>query len=112
MNKSLQSHLDRIRDDIEDAVHDGSVSGAPFARFTENARVAFAGIETLVELLQVDDVKRSGCDEREIAETLRPNEVYSLMSLVRVVSKIMADQAEDMADWAEKRMKERGGRHE
>lgn len=112
MNKPLDSWLERIDRGIEDAVHGGQVSGAPFARFTEDARTVFTGIETVLALLQVDDVKRTGGDEQEIKETLGPDEVYSLMSLARVASKVMAHEAEDLADWADKRMSERGKSHE
>lgn len=108
MNKPLHSCLDRISADIEEAVINGGVCGAPFVRFTEDARAVFAGIETVIALLQVDDVKRSEGDEREVEETLRPNEVHSLLSLARVVSKVMAEQAEGLADWAEERLAEQG----
>ncbi|TAN26043.1 MAG: hypothetical protein EPN31_14075 [Castellaniella sp.] len=100
MNKSLQACLTRISDSALKAVSDGRVHGRPFAEFTEEAQVIFGGIQTIIELVQVNGLRQD--DDN----AMTPSEVESLVSLVRAMSGVMACRADHLADWANERVGE------
>ncbi|NYT67701.1 hypothetical protein [Pusillimonas noertemannii] len=106
MDKHLQECLEHIAKPIERAVMDGRVSGAPFVDFTNQASMVFSGVETIVELLQIDTL-REGYEEEE-HRRLSARQKGALLELIRSVSRTMTFRVSDIADWADQRMKEKG----
>ncbi|MFV9474684.1 hypothetical protein ACM5Q9_09720 [Advenella sp. RU8] len=102
MDKSLKDCIPILRDDVLRAASHGRMNALPFAKFTNQAGTIFNGFGVLIELLQVDQLKKSN----GAVDTLTGYETDALLSMMRETCCIMYDSAEEVAEWAEKRLAE------
>lgn len=98
MDKALLGVLPVIDKEIQAAVRDGKVSGGPFVDYTNNAAAIFYGFRVIAELLHIDELRRDYEDEHE--RLMTGNQKGGLLELIRATSDVMAQDAEQIRDWA------------
>lgn len=100
MSKRLKELLPILSDDVLRATSLGGLNGFQFAKFTNQAGAIFCGFNVLVELLQVNQLKKNeGADD-----TLTEFESDAILSMMREISQVMYDNTEEISEWADKRL--------
>lgn len=104
MHKGIRSTWSCITDEMIEAVSHEKLNGRPFAVHTALSAPGHAGIAVILELIQAN---RSALDNDE-TPFLDEYQECVLLTLIRVVSSLMQDNAENISSWAAGRYKEAG----
>lgn len=104
MDKHLKECLSRLDSNVQSAVDRGRVNGRPFVELANHTGAVFCGFEVLLEIIQTDRMKESHGDD----DVLNQYESGALLSMMRATCNVMAGRVEELADWADERMKEQG----